>query len=252
MKNLFFQQLNLLSNEFKKMIKWSFKKILLIVLMSISGGDLFCQIKETEPNDAMTDSGIITITNNGDFSGLRDGLFDTQDLWFIEDGTGGYLQIDWAYETTNVNYFMEVREHTTSDRSGFGVSAGLNYSTQTGTWAFDLDANKFYTIEFSAITTIPSSYSFTLSGSAFTDQSLSANEFELDNFVKLYPNPSNDYIQISGLTRNHKYTLYNVLGTKIKNGNISNNELIDIRHFTNGLYFLKFEDGNTKIKFIKE
>jgi len=84
-----------------------------------------------------------------------------------------------------------------------------------------------------------------------TDQTLSTNEFELDNFVKLYPNPSNDYIQILGFTGNEKYAIYNVLGAKIKNGNISNNEQIDIRDFTNGLYFLKFENGNT-IKFLKE
>jgi len=84
-----------------------------------------------------------------------------------------------------------------------------------------------------------------------TDQSLSTNEFELDNFVKLYPNPSNDYIQISGFTGNEKYAIYNVLGAKIKNGNISNDEQIDIRDFTDGLYFLKFENGNT-IKFLKE
>lgn len=84
-----------------------------------------------------------------------------------------------------------------------------------------------------------------------TDQSLSVNEFELEQNIKLFPNPSNDYIQILGLIGNEKYTLYNVLGAEIKKGNISNNEQIDIRNLTNGLYFLKFGYRNT-IKFIKE
>ena len=84
-----------------------------------------------------------------------------------------------------------------------------------------------------------------------TEQPLSTDEFELDNFVQLYPNPSNDYIQILGLTENEKYTLYNILGTEINKGVISNNEQIDIRDFTNGLYFLKFENGNT-LKFFKK
>jgi hypothetical protein len=84
-----------------------------------------------------------------------------------------------------------------------------------------------------------------------TDQSLSTNEFELDNFVKLFPNPSSEFIHVSGLIENQKYTLYNILGAEIKNGLISNNEQIDIRNFTNGLYFLKFEDGTT-MKLLKE
>lgn len=142
-------------------------KMLIAVGFMLSPCLMFAQISETEPNDAMTDSGVITIIANGEFSGVRGGLDDTQDLWFIADGTGGFLQIDWEYDDEPFSYFMEVMEHATSDRSGFGVSAGSNYSTQTGTWSFDLNGSKFYTVEFSAITIDPSLYSFTVSGSAF-------------------------------------------------------------------------------------
>jgi hypothetical protein len=47
------------------------------------------------------------------------------------------------------------------------------------------------------------------------------------------------------LTENEKYTLYNILGNEIHKGVISYNEQIDISDLTNGLYFLKFENGNT-------
>ncbi|MDO5969196.1 T9SS type A sorting domain-containing protein, partial [Flavivirga aquimarina] len=80
---------------------------------------------------------------------------------------------------------------------------------------------------------------------------LSINEnIEVSN-IKLYPNPSPDFIQISGLPRTENYTIYNILGTKISSGIISNNEKIDIKKSPNGLYFLKFENGNT-FKFIKK
>jgi len=82
-------------------------------------------------------------------------------------------------------------------------------------------------------------------------QILSIGEIELEKSIKLFPNPSNDYIQVSGLTGNEKYILYNILGTEIRKGVMSNNEQISIRSFTSGLYFLKFENGNT-IKFLKE
>jgi len=84
-----------------------------------------------------------------------------------------------------------------------------------------------------------------------TDQNLSTNKFELGSSVKLFPNPSNEFIEIYGLTKNQKYTIYNIIGSEMKNGLISNNEKINIRNFTNGLYFLKFKNGVT-IKFLKE
>jgi len=81
---------------------------------------------------------------------------------------------------------------------------------------------------------------------------LSTNDIS-DNKVKLkvFPNPSSKFIQFSGLTKIEKYKIYNLMGSEIAEGTISNNTPMDIRDFTNGLYFLKFENGNT-IKFIKE
>ena len=84
-----------------------------------------------------------------------------------------------------------------------------------------------------------------------TDQNLSTNEFELNKKIKLFPNPSCEFLQISNLKSIESYSIYNVLGAEIKNGFISNNEQIDIRNLTNELYLLKFLDGTT-IKFLKE
>ncbi|WP_452225994.1 T9SS type A sorting domain-containing protein [Lacinutrix cladophorae] len=69
--------------------------------------------------------------------------------------------------------------------------------------------------------------------------------------VRLFPNPSTDFIQISGLKENEEYTIYNILGEKIKNGTISESDKIDIRDFTTGLYFLKLRKKSI-IKFLKE
>lgn len=84
-----------------------------------------------------------------------------------------------------------------------------------------------------------------------TDQSLSTNELESNKKHQLFPNPANEFVQVSGFEESKNYEIYNILGAKIINGLISNNEQIDIRNFTKGLYFLKFEDGIT-IKFLKK
>lgn len=84
-----------------------------------------------------------------------------------------------------------------------------------------------------------------------TTMTLSTNEFELNRKLKLFPNPSSEFIQISGMSEQLSYKINNVLGAGIKKGIIANDEQIDIKNLTNGLYFLKFDDGNT-IKFIKK
>lgn len=84
-----------------------------------------------------------------------------------------------------------------------------------------------------------------------TNQNLSANEFDFNKKITLFPNPTNDFIQVSGLDNKEAYSIYNILGAEVKNGTIDNQQEIDIKNFTNGLYFLKFENGNT-IKFNKK
>lgn len=69
--------------------------------------------------------------------------------------------------------------------------------------------------------------------------------------LQLFPNPSVNYIQISGLTTTEVYTIYNVLGAKVSHGNIANNTQIDTRNITNGLYLLKLKSGST-FPFVKK
>lgn len=94
--------------------------------------------------------------------------------------------------------------------------------------------------------TTPVAFTFGLAQTLSTDIELSSN-----SKVRLFPNPSTDFIQISGLKENEEYTIYNMLGEVIKNGTISENHKIDIRDFTIGLYFLKLRKKST-IKFLKE
>ena len=79
-------------------------------------------------------------------------------------------------------------------------------------------------------------------------EALSVEQYSIDNFF-LFPNPSKNKIQISGLTDNSNYEIYNLMGMKIFTGTVSKNEDINIESLVNGVYVLKL---NTKaIKFIK-
>ena len=109
---------------------------------------------------------------------------------------------------------------------------------------------------FSTVTTVSEFESSTLNGVIpngtvyrFTVSGLSIDEFETAA-LKLFPNPSNDFITISGLEQQEDYTIYNVMGREITQGSIDSNTLLNIENFSNGLYFIEFRNGIT-LKFIK-
>ena len=80
----------------------------------------------------------------------------------------------------------------------------------------------------------------------YLGETLSTNLPLTNKVVTVYPNPTTDYIKVSGLTKNVDYKLYNVLGKKIIAGTLLNNDKINMQEFTNGLYLLKFSNGKTK------
>ncbi len=80
---------------------------------------------------------------------------------------------------------------------------------------------------------------------------LSTDEFQSLANIKLYPNPSKNYIKVSGIASAVGFKLYNILGTIVKTGSIENNKEIDIQNLSKGAYFIKLENGAT-LKFIKQ
>jgi sugar lactone lactonase YvrE len=82
------------------------------------------------------------------------------------------------------------------------------------------------------------------------EEVLSLGDVHLDRQT-LYPNPVQEKLYVLGLTNPQPYTLYNLLGSEVANGSVSENTPIAVRALTNGLYFLRLESG-LALKFIKK
>lgn len=82
---------------------------------------------------------------------------------------------------------------------------------------------------------------------------LSVNNFDLEA-IKLYPNPTTDYIQVEGLTEKIDYSVFNILGQEIQKGIISPQIKIDFQNVNNGMYVLKLQGEKIQkdFKIIKE
>ena len=78
---------------------------------------------------------------------------------------------------------------------------------------------------------------------------------EVNNIVeiKLYPNPVNSILNITSVSENATFRVYNLFGQTIKEGKISNGT-IDVVNFKTGNYLLEVTDNETTItkRFIKQ
>ncbi len=53
--------------------------------------------------------------------------------------------------------------------------------------------------------------------------------------IKIYPNPTTDFISLSNLNFNNEFEIYDILGNRISNGNLT--EEIDVTNLSAGIYF---------------
>lgn len=74
-----------------------------------------------------------------------------------------------------------------------------------------------------------------------------------ENRLKIFPSPASDQLVISGVKPNNKYSIMNIYGQTLKNGIVSESQIVDVSFLKEGNYIIRFE-GNNGIqtgKFIK-
>lgn len=81
----------------------------------------------------------------------------------------------------------------------------------------------------------------------------SINEVVNNNDLKIYPNPTTDYLMITGVENANEISISNVLGEKVMNISLNTNK-IDISNLDKGVYFVrvKTNDNIKTQKFIKK
>jgi len=68
--------------------------------------------------------------------------------------------------------------------------------------------------------------------------------------VKISPNPSSDFINVTGVSEAVNFEVYDLFGRLIKKGVLPSENIIGIQDFVSGVYFLKLGTDKT-LKFIK-
>jgi len=155
----------------------------------------------------------------------------------------------------------------TDDRGDDVTEKGIVYSTSeglpttsdnkitvgsgNGSFSYELDnllPNSIYYIRTYAKNSKGISYG---SLSAIDTNDMQDIEIDFKAKIKTYPNPSTNYISLSGLAESQNYIIYNMQGKQVLNGSITSDNKIEVKFLTKGMYLLKLENFEI-IKFIKE
>jgi hypothetical protein len=84
---------------------------------------------------------------------------------------------------------------------------------------------------------------------AFDEQLLNTKSVEItdESDIKIFPNPSSDFITISGLEINSRYEIIDIYGNLVFEG--LNNGMINVSNLSSGCYFVKINVSNRTINF---
>ncbi len=121
------------------------------------------------------------------------------------------------------------------------VMGELNGDTFTAT-VDDLDAGTMYTVKAFAM----------VGGNKVYGQSIDFHTWfegvsELENTLKVYPNPANNYLTIEGTMTS--VAVYNTVGQCLLTKEVNGNTQIDLSDFSNGIYFLRvYNNGEMVVR----
>jgi hypothetical protein len=79
-------------------------------------------------------------------------------------------------------------------------------------------------------------------------------ETETKNSISIFPNPTNNYLNVTGIELNSEYRIYDTTGRKVFQGVFVKSYTVDIQSLENGIYYIEINNIDLKIvrKFIKK
>ncbi|WP_161990729.1 M43 family zinc metalloprotease [Chryseobacterium viscerum] len=126
---------------------------------------------------------------------------------------------------------------TMSDDFGDGMENGyVDLTTSTGQTIFHLENEFVYQTK-----------TFT------TRESLGTAEVNKNNKFGVYPNPVNDILNVTGLSGESQFEIYNTVGQVVKKGKVNDNQ-IRVADLAKGVYVITIQNAKTSesIKFVKK
>ena len=88
---------------------------------------------------------------------------------------------------------------------------------------------------------------------ATVSATLAVSDLNNSKAVQVYPNPVKDILNVTNITLNSNYEIFNAAGQLVSKGNLGTGK-IAVSKLTKGIYFINIDDNGTsvKTKFVKD
>ena len=220
---------------------------------------LFCTLTTTSQTFIVTDENFVTINTNSSIS--IDGFELAPSATYTIAGpnafdrtsapivVGSNSSINRVYTTAEVlSDYLGVITFSYEDSELNGISEldlVLEVEDGNGVWNNVLPTidqiNNTLTYDFTELV------SFTTVTASSVNATLSVEPVEINDFVKVYPNPATDYLFIKS-NLNYKSTLYNVAGQRVLESSSKQLNVVDL---PTGVYLLQLKSETNTISTFK-
>ena len=220
---------------------------------------LFCTLTTTSQTFIVTDENFVTINTNSSIS--IDGFELAPSATYTIAGpnafdrtsapivVGSNSSINRVYTTAEVlSDYLGVITFSYEDSELNGISEldlVLEVEDGNGVWNNVLPTidqiNNTLTYDFTELV------SFTTVTASSVNATLSVEPIEINDFVKVYPNPATDYLFIKS-NLNYKSTLYNVAGQRVLESSSKQLNVVDL---PTGVYLLQLKSETNTISTFK-
>lgn len=159
----------------------------------------------------------------------------------------GQNKREYTYDTS---VLLSNFAHPFLDKTGFDYEIGIEI--QETDFLFDDIPFINKILSYSMFEFNNSSNSFIeTSRTTFNYDSTLSNENFFYNSIRIYPNPTTDYLNINGLESNAQVEIFNLLGEKVFEKNINKDQNFNIEYLNTGIYVLRI-NKMASYKLVKE
>jgi len=168
-------------------------------------------------------------------------------------GTLDELRI-WNYEKTQTQLQDQMNKEVSGDETGLLAYYNFNQGVANYENSIEnklIDRSPFDRYGYLHNFALVSEVSNWVEGADQVVLSVNSNFNMTPKSLSIFPNPSKDFIHVTGLSKTENYEIFDSVGKKIKKGIASENSSIYIKEFSKGIYYLELGNDKT-IRFIRE
>ncbi|NHN24280.1 T9SS type A sorting domain-containing protein [Flavobacterium jejuense] len=212
-------------------------------------------------NDGISTSNPFFILNNELYVIAKDGTASSREIWKTDGTENGTIKVINSSTLNNVSPYFSLLDKTftvLNNKLYFehnaqqvwvtdGTDAGTQKITNTGVTNVPTGVTVFQPVVYNNEVYFDGKYPTQgVELWKITDTTLSIEDFNSENAITLYPNPTIDIVNLNTQMINFKIQVFDIFGKEVLN--VKNERVISLEKYASGLYFIQVTNEKSSYK----